>query len=887
MSGKNRVNIKAKEASLDVYAAPYVPNVLKQINEASAQIVPCAPSPWIDYTRYVQSFSGNIFLSAPAYPDALSAELPFPKPFDGKLEISTYMDYFSAVITTEVHALQKECEEYNMYQVPLAAAHGDPRQSMYWLNIPGLREASLRIEIGDIVQVRQLGFEHMRHAGALVTAGYPVPPNNQFQQQHNAVVWGIDRVREMVTLRIDYLVPISLLFNARFVVQSHRIHAWHRAVARTQRAMTEANQQSLKNDNEWMRSMLFPDTKDGVLQRSLNKARDQLSLFDTLLNYEQVRATETILKGQYGRVPYLISGPPGTGKTKTVVEIASQLVSENESSRLLLCAPSDSAADTLVQRLSQHYSPKEVLRLNSPARSFPEVPNSVLPFCHVDDTIFSLPPFPTLMRKRIVVTTCRDAEMLHQARLSNQNLYSLERSIYNVLHPEDTQIEPRLHFTALIIDEAAQAIEPEVLIPILVVAPPADLCPSETNLPAVIMVGDQHQLGPRTASKGQLQRSLFERLLNRPLYKDHPLARSSQSGGIVQRLSKAMLPIIRPPFTDLIRNYRSHPAIIATPSSLFYNDTLEPTASHVDSLLSWTGFEGRQMPVMFAENRTPDEIERDGGGWYNLGEVTLAIDFAKSFLSEGLVKQREICIMSPFAAQVRALRLRARRPDLKLSAINIGPLEAFQGLESKLVILCTTRTRDRFIDQDLAKGLGVIHEARRFNVALTRAKEGLIVIGHPGILCQDENWASFMAFCRRNGAWSGTGPEDWHTPHSRKIKMSRLEKQIQFRNKVSEDSNGDDGLAKRMRRLGLMKSEEDEHWEAGIAAEEALAGEEDLDAADDGTAEEDDAAGESGTADQDDTAADDSATSPEPAEGVRLLAKRCISEELKVEPGHP
>jgi helicase MOV-10 len=285
-----------------------------------------------------------------------------------------------------------------------------------------------------------------------------------------------------------------------------------------------------------------------------------------------------------------------------------------------------------------------------------------------------------------------------------------------------------------------------------------------------------------------------------------------------------MLPIIRPPFADLIRNYRSHPAIIATPSSLFYNDTLEPTAPHTESLLPWSGFEGRPMPVLFADNRTADEIERDGGGWYNLGEVDVAINFAVSFLRENLVRQEEICIMSPFSAQVRALRLRARRPDLRLSNINIGPLEAFQGLESRLVILCTTRTRDRFIDQDLAKGLGVIHEPRRFIVALTRAKEGLIVIGHPGILSQDENWASFMAFCRRNGAWFGTGPDDWHTPHSRKIKMSRLEKQIQFRSRVEEDIvNGDQGLSKRMRRLGLMRSEEDEQWEAGVDAEEAVA----------------------------------------------------------------
>jgi helicase MOV-10 len=115
------------------------------------------------------------------------------------------------------------------------------------------------------------------------------------------------------------------------------------------------------SDNAWMRSMLFPKTNDGVLQRSLNKTSDKASLCDPQLNYEQIRAAETVLKSQYGRVPYLIQGPPGTGKTKTVVEIALRLVREKESTRLLLCTPSNSASDTLVRRLSQHFSPGQLL----------------------------------------------------------------------------------------------------------------------------------------------------------------------------------------------------------------------------------------------------------------------------------------------------------------------------------------------------------------------------------------------------------------------------------------------------------------------------------------------------------------------------------------------
>lgn len=291
-----------------------------------------------------------------------------------------------------------------------------------------------------------------------------------------------------------------------------------------------------------------------------------------------------------------------------------------------------------------------------------------------------------------------------------------------------------------------------------------------------------------------------------------------------------MLPIIRPPFTDLIRNYRSHPAILAMPSSLFYNDTLEPAAEQTDSLLPWSGFMGRQLPVLFADSRSPDEIEGDEGGWFNIGEANLALLQAQSFVREGLLQPHEICIMSPFRAQVRILRMRAREPDIAMPGINIGPLEAFQGLESRLVILCTTRTRDRFIEQDVARGLGVIHEPRRFNVALTRAKEGLIVTGNPHVLAKDENWTSFIAFCIRNDAtsgWTGERIDDWLPRPEIEIETSRLEKQLNYKSTL--DTKYDMGLVSR--KLGHLKfgmSEEEAFWESGISAELATRENEDF-----------------------------------------------------------
>ena len=88
--------------------------------------------------------------------------------------------------------------------------------------------------------------------------------------------------------------------------------------------------------------------------------------------------------------------------------------------------------------------------------------------------------------------------------------------------------------------------------------------------------------------------------------------------------------------------------------------------------------------------------------------------------------------MSPFRAQVRLLRKMAREGDLR--KLNIGPMEAFQGLESRFVILCTTRARRRFLDDDGVGGAGIVGEPKKLNLAITRPKEGLVVIGNPWVL---------------------------------------------------------------------------------------------------------------------------------------------------------
>lgn len=245
------------------------------------------------------------------------------------------------------------------------------QDSVYTLKVPGLRESSIPTEIGDIIRIRPLQF----------TPDNEIVPcmgtfkDNQGQRLpgpsdccYNAVVWAVDRFNETLHLRVDNLRHWGF-FNACFTAQETRIGA-------LQVALEDASKQVRQQERGWLRSILFPRPEDGRLQKTLYNPRHDLKLFDTQLNHEQIRAIQTVLREDYGQVPYLISGPPGTGKTKTVVELALQILAQDETKHLLLCAPSDSAADTLVRRLSVHLSPTDLLRLNSPARSFAEVSRS-------------------------------------------------------------------------------------------------------------------------------------------------------------------------------------------------------------------------------------------------------------------------------------------------------------------------------------------------------------------------------------------------------------------------------------------------------------------------------------------------------------------------------
>ncbi|KAK4167729.1 putative helicase MOV-10 [Cladorrhinum sp. PSN259] len=778
---------------LDVYAKSFIPEKYKRVNDQPGHVFTTPPLKLMYYTQYAREVFPAYFL--PHLPkvetiDSYGPESGRERP--AKLDPSNYQHFFLYYLAQEIrnqrHDTQAQWLYWHEADVEFVTDQFGQRGAIVTIVVPGLLENSPVVEEDDEVHLRQLRQGYMGAPGPV----FSVHGTNSVVAHwtgciYHARVKAILRVKETLILRVTGLTSETseiatchngrLRLNVQFLASQGRVEPQEMALSNVQASLQQAMKATYgsgplgSNSLYWFQSMLFPTEADCDMQANLNSGILSTSFNDQSLNFEQRVAVENICGQNYGVIPYLISGPPGTGKTKTMIEIALQLVNNvHNVAHILVCAPSDQAADTLVDRLRSTCKPSEVLRLCRPTRSFAEVSGTLLPYCCVHEDRFVLPPFEMLMTYKIVVTTCRDAAILVDARMTNSDLHSVERALSRRIHPtapESPHQQVRLHWDALLIDEAAQATETESLIPLCVVAPPIN-AHKLIFTPQVIMAGDEYQLNPRTSrASTPLRLSLFARLFKRDVYAKHPLAREFRRSALQNRdqllpphdnikpptvVTPSMsLPILRPPFTNLIRNYRSHPAILAVPSSLWYYDTLEAEAPKlmVDRLLKWDDWRGRRWPIMFHNYESLDDVELEGGGWFNPGEADLACHYAKRLLSTGSLREEDICIMSPFNAQVRRIRLAMRGQNMW--GVNIGPTEAFQGLEHSVVILCTTRSRRRFVAEDRERGWGLIGQPNALNVALTRAKCGLIILGMRRLLVEDEHWKAVIDFCERNG----------------------------------------------------------------------------------------------------------------------------------------
>ncbi|XP_029361567.1 putative helicase mov-10-B.2 [Echeneis naucrates] len=454
-----------------------------------------------------------------------------------------------------------------------------------------------------------------------------------------------------------------------------------------------------------------------------------LRLFDSKLekNQEQYEAVQHIIAGSSKPAPYLVFGPPGTGKTVTMVEAIKQIEKTQGSCRILACAPSNSAADLLCQKIMEHMDKRKVYRMYAKSFNTTCVPEELKACSNLAGDYFQFPLKEKLMEYKIMVTT-----LITAGRLVTGGI-------------------PPGHFTHIFVDEAGHAVETECLISLAGL-----LCP-ETG--QVVLAGDPKQLGPIIRStfalKYGLGVSLLERLMtNFSVYQ-------KKDGKFNNHF-----------VTKLLRNYRSHPAILKIPNEMFYDNELLCCADEYlrNSYCSWEHLppKGQGFPVIFHAVNGKDEREASSPSFFNRDEVEVLMGYLKKVLQtqgkkgHGTISPKDIGIIAPYRKQVQKIRqaLCKVAKDLKMDLkwLKVGCVEEFQGQERKVVLVSTVRSNPNYAEMDKKFSLGFVKNEKRFNVALTRAKALLIVVGNPMILKSDATWDRFIKFCSEKGGYTGFVP---------------------------------------------------------------------------------------------------------------------------------
>lgn len=545
------------------------------------------------------------------------------------------------------------------------------------------------------------------------------------------------------------------------------------------------------------------------------------------------------------RPPMLLTGPAGTGKTKTMLKSILEVLASKQNHRILVCAPSHPAADVVTSRLAGEIKTGKMFRLFDSDRPVETVPVHLLAHCRqcpVTGT-FALPTAKELLKFSVIVCTCSDAHLLYRAGLTNAQLRTRRRCFktYFDRATEECNLtggvlggvnEP--HFTHLFIDEVAQATEPETLIPLSVVVDPE---PGSTKA-EIVLVGDPRQLSPNVystvAAESGLGRSFLERLLQRPV--------NCLGGGYSHMLGPPSLENLNT-MEDWIQysfqkegqdylsifltiNYRGHPSFLMMPSTLFYFDKLQSakasgqhtswvtqlravealstlvTFEHVSQVFqtrkqsSWPmhfrGIVGSDVSV--ALDSSPGCTD----SWSNPREAYTVVDIAVALKESGVLSQ-SIGIMAPFRAQVVLIRKLLRHKHL--GGVNVGTIEDYQAVERDVIILSLTRANPMFVSSDVERRMGVFQQPKRTNVALTRAENLFIVVGNPLVMSKDPIWRQWLWFCLRNGLWYGDNGDsdilDWFASnktyrsvrHRQGIYNSRF-----LLSRTNEELNDDDDI---------------------------------------------------------------------------------------------
>ncbi|XP_037682285.1 helicase MOV-10 isoform X2 [Choloepus didactylus] len=624
--------------------------------------------------------------------------------------------------------MEHDIRHYDLESVPMTWDPMDQNPRLLTLEVPGVAESRPSVLRGD-------------HLFALLSS--------EVNQENSITYKGFVHKVELERVKLSFSMSLlsrfvdGLTFKVNFTFNRQPLRVQHRALELTGRWLL------------W--PMLFPVASSGV---PLLPSDVKLKLYDRSLesNPEQLQAVNHIVRGTTRPAPYIIFGPPGTGKTVTLVEAIKQVVKHLPKAHILACAPSNSGADLLCQRLRVHL-PSSIYRLLAPSRDIRLVPEDIKPCCNWDakkgDYVF--PTKKKLQEYRVLITTLITAGRLVSAQF------------------------PIDHFTHIFIDEAGHCMEPESLVAI---AGLMEVKKTDNPGGQLVLAGDPRQLGPVLRSpltqKHGLGHSLLERLLTyNTLYKKGPDGYNAEF------------------ITKLLRNYRSHPTILDIPNRLYYEGELQACADIVDRerFCRWEGLPRQGFPIIFHGVMGKDEREGNSPSFFNPEEAATVTSYLKLLLAPSSKKgkarlsPRSVGVISPYRKQVEKIHHCITKLDKELRGLDdikdlkVGSVEEFQGQERSVILISTVRSSQSFVQLDLDFNLGFLKNPKRFNVAVTRAKALLIIVGNPLLLGHDPDWKTFLEFCREKGGYTGC-------PFPAKLDLQQGQNLLQGLSKLNSPTSG-------------------------------------------------------------------------------------------------
>lgn len=437
----------------------------------------------------------------------------------------------------------------------------------------------------------------------------------------------------------------------------------------------------------------------------------QIHYENPALNKSQIRAIQGVLASEDWAV---IHGPPGTGKTTTISHLVKELAKTEK--KVLVCAPSNNAVDLLAKRIS--HLGLSVLRVGNITRIEDDITHLTLEEKAKDD-----PDWQHIKKLKIQAEDARKKASTfkrkfgYDERAQRTSLYKEAKDLKKWAKDLEERLTEKIidnaqvilttlvsvsHRTledfrcrTLIIDEASQAAEPECWNAIL-------------RAQRVILVGDHLQLPPTIKSKKAQSLGLDTTLLDI----------------LTNRIYHSYLLNIQ---------YRMNEQILKAPNAMFYKGKLLSHQSNARNSIA-------NIPaVRFIDTAGTgfnEKNHKDNRSYYNEGEGFIINEFLLSKIEE--LQERSIGIISPYAEQVRYLTDQIMSEEaFKSLDIQINTIDGFQGQEKDVILLSLVRSNDKNV-------VGFLADERRLNVAITRAKLALIVIGDSGTLCNLDIFQKYL-----------------------------------------------------------------------------------------------------------------------------------------------